>query len=148
MLGHYGINDAFIIKTVIGLLTLCCGYFFVSALLNREKKPKEGVRSLRMVPLLIGAGLILITWYTDLPAYVSSLTGTDRFLAGNLKELVPIGTRIWVTVLTLSGVLLIKLGFYREDISKKEKKRNKKGKGEEDDSKLYDTIDEMGKEEY
>ena len=151
MLQYYGVTDAFLVKTVIGLLTLGCGYFFVSAILNRDKKPKEGERAYRVIPLLIGAALIMLAWYTDLPSWLAEITGTNHYLATEVKELVPIGTRIWVSVLTLLGIVLIKVGFYRtKEEDQKGKKTKKIGKGkrqEEDDDELYNTINKMGDED-
>ena len=149
MLTHYGVTDAFAIKTVIGLLTLACGYFFVSALLNREREPKEGERGYRLVPLFVGLAIIMITWYTDLPLWLADWSGVNHYLAGGAKELVPIGTRIWVSILTLIGILLIKLGFYRtkeEDAGRGKKKKIGKRQSDEDDG-LYDTISDMGNDE-
>ena len=149
MLTNYGVTDAFVVKTFIGLITLGCGYFFVTALLNREKKIKEGRLAYRIVPMIAGVALIMLAWYTDLPSWISDATGTNGYLAGSVQELVPVGTRIWVSIFTFLGVLLIKIGIYRktEEIEAKGKKK-KIGKGKtEDDEQLYDTISDMGDEE-
>jgi len=58
---YYDINNVYIIKAVIGLLSLLCGYGIIWGLFKKEgeiKQKKEG--KIRIKPILAIAGIIII----------------------------------------------------------------------------------------
>ena len=139
MLSHYGYGNELFARTVIGLLTLAAGYAFAVALLNREKKERDGSMHLRIIPLLAGVAVVLLAWYTDLPKYLADWTGTTKYLADTSGALVPMAVRLWVSILTWMGVLVAKFGIYwQEEVEMVEGKKEKKRKK----SEVLDQIDE------
>ena len=140
MLEYYGETNIYIAKTIVGLLTLGAGFAFASALLNKEPKPKEGRLNIKVVPIVAGAAIVAIAWYTDLPQWIADWTGTTSIIGEAYNDLISAGVRIWTSVLTLIGVFIIKLGIRR----KKEVYVKEPKKGER--SQLLDNIQMMGRE--
>ena len=140
MLEHYGITDIFIHKTAIGLIILATGLVFGKTLFNKEDKKKEG--KLRYKPIMIAAGTILIgiCWYTDLPQMIAEYTGTIELFEETTS--LPVGVRLWTSLITLIGVLLIKFGIYRQ----KEVYVMNPQQKEEGRNKLYENINKMNEE--
>jgi len=144
MLQHYGISDIFIIRTVIGLLTLAAGWMFAGAIINSEKE-REGTVHFRLILLIVGVAIVLLAWYTDLSKWVSDFTGTTKYLQETNPVLIDVGHRIWVSLLTLIGVILIKFGVYwQEEVEMVESKKGKKEKNKKGRSQVLDQIDDYG----
>jgi amino acid transporter len=146
MLHYYGIQDIWVAKTCIGLITLVAGITFVKALLNREKQNKDGKFQFKLIFVIIGCAVILVSWYTILPEYLADLTGTSQFIGENNEEFLPVGIRVWTSLLTLMGVLIIKLGIERQtEVYVKEPKEKKKKKS--DPSQAMQQVQAWDKEE-
>lgn len=141
MLEHYGITDIFIHKTVIGLIVLAAGWSFIRALLNKEPVKKDGKLKLKPLFIIAGVALVAICWYTDLPQILAEYTGTTSFFEEQTS--LPVGVRLWTSLITLIGVLLIKLGIYHQ---KEVYVLNQMKKEENGGSQIYENINKMNKE--
>jgi amino acid transporter len=137
MLGYYGIDNIFIVKTCIGIIVLGAGWMFGTALFNKDDiKKKEGKLKYKPFMILVGIALIALSWYTSVPEMLSEYTGTSEIVQENI--ILPVGIRIWTSILSLIGIIFIKLGIYRQKevfvMNPKEEKEN---------SQLYETIQKM-----
>jgi amino acid transporter len=142
-LEFYGITEIFIHKTVVGLIVLASGWTFGKALLNREPKRKEGKLKLKPIFIIIGIVLIAICWYTELPTMIAEATGTNSLLEE--QTTLPVGVRLWTSLITLVGVFLIKLGIYHQKevyvMNNKSSKKEENGK-----SQIYNELVKMNEE--
>jgi len=133
MLNHYGMNNIFLVKAVIGMLTLVCGWGMMWGFFKKqgeEKTKKDGKIRVKPVFLFIGVLIISLSWFTGLPSWLSNISGlettfdfgTDTGLEGG------IGTRIFTSLLTAVGVLFIKFSLRR---------MNSALEGERNDGMMY-----------
>lgn len=120
MLNHYDMNNIYVIKATIGVLTLLCGWGMLWGFIKdrKEEKPKkEGKLRIRPLFIIIGIIIIALSWFTALPLWLSNATGlettfdfgADTGLEGG------IGTRLFTSGLTAIGVLFIKFSTFRAD---------------------------------
>ena len=118
LLNTYEVNNTYIVKAVIGILSLVCGYGVVWSLFKKEDntKPKrEGAFHLRPVFLFIGVIVIIVAWFTDVSLWLSDWSGLSQtFDYGGETLNGGIGTRIWVSFFTGLGVLFIRFSMYRD----------------------------------
>lgn len=118
LLNTYDINNMYIIKATIGILSLVCGYGVVWSLFKKEDndKPKrEGAFHLRPIFLFAGVIIIIIAWFTDVSLWMADWSGLSNTFTYNNETLQGgIGTRIFVSAFTGLGVLLIRFSTYRD----------------------------------
>ena len=119
MLHTYDVDNIYITKAIIGILSLICGYGVVFGLFKKKdqiKQPKEGKLRIKPILLLVGIGIICLSWFTDIPMWCADWSGLSNTFTYNGDLLNGgIGTRIWVSIFTALGVLLIKLSIKRDD---------------------------------
>ena len=128
MLHYYNIENMWIAKTLIGLITLGAGLTFSKALFNKEEQKKEGKLRIKLLPVIIGCVLIALSWYTGLAELLADWTGTNQVIEENAAEFVTVGIRLWTSVLTILGVFIIRFGFSRQkEVYVKDPKEKKNG---------------------
>jgi O-antigen/teichoic acid export membrane protein len=131
MLHYYGNDNVWLAKTLIGLITLGAGMTFAKALFNKEEQKKEGKLRIKLVPIIAGAVVIALSWYTGLPEMLADWTGTSQAIEENAAEFVTVGIRLWTSVLTIIGVFLIRFGFTRQkEVYVKEPKKKENGESQ------------------
>lgn len=143
-LEYYGITDIFIHKTVIGLIVLGAGWSFGKALLNKEPVKKEGKLKVKPLLIIIGIALIAVCWYTELPQLIAEYTGTTSFLEEQTS--LPVGVRLWTSLITLIGVFLIKLGIHRQKEVYVMNPATPGKKEEKGYSQIYENLKKMNEE--
>jgi hypothetical protein len=143
-LEYYGITDIFIHKTAIGLIVLGAGWTFGKALLNREPAKKEGKLKFKPILIIIGIALVAICWYTELPQLIAEYTGTTSFL--DEQTSLPVGVRLWTSLITLIGVFLIKLGIYHQKEVYVMNPTSSGKKEEKGNSQIYENVRKMNDE--
>jgi hypothetical protein len=119
MLNNYGIDNIIYIKAVIGMLSLACGYAIAYGFLFKSDKPpssKEGKLKVNLILMIIGLILITLAWISNLPQMLADFSGLgETFDFGDdLGMPGGLGVRIFTSLLTVIGVLLIKLSMKRE----------------------------------
>jgi len=118
LLHNYDVTNEYLIKASVGMASLVCGYgvlwgFFKSD--NKIPKSKEGKVRIRLIFVFLGIICICLAWFTNLPNYLSDETGLDQtFESEGVTVYGGIGTRIFVSLITGIGVILIKFAVYRE----------------------------------
>ncbi len=117
-LHHYGVENIFIVKASIGFLSLICGYAIVWGLFYKEgrvKPQREGKLRIRPLLLIIGILLICTAWFSTIPLLLSDASGlSSTFEYGEELLQGGLGTRIFVSLFTATGVLLVRFSFYRK----------------------------------
>jgi len=119
MLHNYGIDSIFVIKAIIGILSLICGWGVIYGFFKKEqqfKPPKEGRIRIRVVMLLIGIGIVGLAWFSHLPLMLADWTGlSNTFDFGGETGLQGgIGTRIFTSILTALGIIICRFSIKRE----------------------------------
>ena len=118
MLHHYSIDNTYIVKASIGVVTLICGYGIYFGFFKKENllgKSKEGKIRIRIVLLSFGVICICIAWFTGLPNWLADITGlSNTFVYGGELINGGLGTRIFVSFLTAIGIILIKMSIIRK----------------------------------
>ena len=141
MLEYYNITDIFIHKTAVGLIVLGAGWIFGKALFNKEDQKKEGKLKYKPILIIAGVALIAICWYTELPQMLADYTGTTSLFDDTTS--LPIGVRLWTSLISLIGILLIKFGIYHQ---KEVYVMNPQKREEGGNNKLYENINKMNEE--
>jgi cytochrome bd-type quinol oxidase subunit 1 len=117
LLHTYDIDNEYVIKAIIGVISLICGYGMIWGLYKKEnqvKEKKEGKMHVRIITLLIGITIIALAWFTDLPLMVAEYTGlSDTFTHDGETLKGGLGLRLFTTVFTATGVFMVKYSFYR-----------------------------------
>ena len=123
MCSSYGIDNIFMIKALIGLLSLVCGYAIVYGFFKRESlapKTKEGELTIRWILMLIGIGIVILAWFSNLPQMLAEYAGlASTFDYGESTGLQgSIGVRLFTSALTAAGIILCRISITRESNAK------------------------------
>jgi len=123
MCSSYGIDNIFMIKALIGLLSLVCGYAIVYGFFKRESlapKTKEGKLTIRWILMLIGIGIVILAWFSNLPQMLAEYAGlASTFDYGESIGLQGgIGVRLFTSALTAAGIILCRISITRESNAK------------------------------
>jgi len=116
---YYDINNIYITKAMVGLLTLFFGYGVIWALRGKKEntkiKDKDGKMHLRLPLLAIGLVAIGIAWFTTVPDIMASSAGLSNVFTYKGDELTGgIGVRIFTSMLTGIGILCIRFSTFRD----------------------------------
>jgi predicted nucleic acid-binding Zn ribbon protein len=118
-LNNYGVESGAVVKTVIGILSMICGYAILHGFVfkgDNVKMKKEGRMRVRIGILMFGIIIIVLAWLSNIPTWLSDLTGlSDKFDWGNEIGIVGgVGVRIFTSLMSIIGVFLCKLSIKRE----------------------------------
>lgn len=119
LLDSYGINNTFADRAAVGIVTLLCSVGFAWSLFsdpeNKKEKNKDGKMHLRLYLVLIGFGLILIAWFTNIPLWLSDMLGMNNiFTFSNEVMEGGLGTRLMTSVFTSVGVICFRFSTFRD----------------------------------
>lgn len=119
MLHNYGIDNVVAIKALVGIFSLICGYAVLYGFFKKEREDtskREGKLKIRFVLLIVGVLIIILAWFSNIPVWLSNLTGLGETFdfGGETSINGGIGVRIFTSMLTAIGILLCKFSFKRE----------------------------------
>ncbi len=119
LLESYDITNTFAVRAAVGIATLLCSVGFAWSLFSdpekKNEKNKDGKLHLRLPLVIIGLALILIAWFTNIPLWLSEMSGLDNmFEFGNEIMEGGLGTRLMTSVFTSIGVICFRFSTFRE----------------------------------
>ena len=118
LLHNYDLDNTYLTKAIVGIVTLICGYGILWGFLKKENKmpkSKEGRLQLHMILLIIGVVAIGLAWFTNLPNWLAVNSGLSETFESNGEIIYGgLGTRIFVSAITAIGVICLKFSIRRE----------------------------------
>ena len=120
LLDTYEIDNTFADRAAVGLATLLCSIGFAWSVFSNpekraQKKQMEGKTHIKMYLIFIGIALIAIAWFTNIPLWLSEMTGLDTiFTYSNDTMEGGVGTRVMTSVFTGIGVLCFRFSTFKE----------------------------------